>query len=260
MGKPPDLTARAARAARRAWRRSTAAELAAPQGGVVHRGQLRAVGIGRDDVRAEVDAGRWSMLGRHTVLLGDPAALGVTDGQGPPDWPARPWWAVWESGSRAVLVGASALVAAGLTGWREDTIHVSLPGNSTVHRLPGIRPHVLRTVVRKPGCGIPRAPVETAVIHAAQWAASDRRAATLIAMTVQQRLLPARRLLAAWRGTARSARRPLIDVVIRDVCDGAQSMGEIDFAGACRRYGLPAPTRQAVKTTASGRVYLDVWW
>lgn len=44
------------------------------------------------------------------------------------------------------------------------------------------------------------------------------------------------------------------------VCDGAHALGELDFARACRRHGLPEPTRQAVRRTNQGLIYLDVWF
>lgn len=58
----------------------------------------------------------------------------------------------------------------------------------------------------------------------------------------------------------RSTRRAFLDDVISDVTDGAQSLGELDFARMARRVGLPAPTRQAVRRGPHGRVYLDVSW
>jgi very-short-patch-repair endonuclease len=58
----------------------------------------------------------------------------------------------------------------------------------------------------------------------------------------------------------RSPRRQLLGAVIRDVCDGAHSLGELDFARMCRSAGLPPPTRQVVRTGPGGRVYLDVAW
>ena len=48
--------------------------------------------------------------------------------------------------------------------------------------------------------------------------------------------------------------------MVRDVCDGAHSLGELDFARLCRTRGLPEPDRQSVRTLADGRVYLDVAW
>ena len=48
--------------------------------------------------------------------------------------------------------------------------------------------------------------------------------------------------------------------MLRDVADGAQSLGELDFAAMCRRHGIPPPDRQVLRRTARGRVYLDVRW
>ncbi len=89
---------------------------------------------------------------------------------------------------------------------------------------------------------------------------TDRTAVLSCVSSVQQRLT---RRTDCWRrGSAcrRSRRRALLDTVIRDVCDGAHSLGELDFARMCRRAGLPPPTRQAVRTGPGGRVYLDVAW
>lgn len=79
-------------------------------------------------------------------------------------------------------------------------------------------------------------------------------------MTVQQRLTTPEALLAAWAATGRSPRRKLLADVIGDVCSGAHSLNELDFARWCRRAGLPAPTRQAVRVLGRGRAYLDAWW
>jgi very-short-patch-repair endonuclease len=38
------------------------------------------------------------------------------------------------------------------------------------------------------------------------------------------------------------------------------SLGELDFTRLARRYGLPRPSHQAVRTGPDGRVYLDISW
>lgn len=98
------------------------------------------------------------------------------------------------------------------------------------------------------------------MIHAAQWAVSDRQAALLICLPMQQRMTSPARLALAWRGVSRSARRTFLSNVVSDVTDGAHSLGELDFARMARRVGLPMPSRQAVRTGPGGRVYLDVSW
>ena len=98
------------------------------------------------------------------------------------------------------------------------------------------------------------------MVRAAMWARSDRAAATVMAMAVQQRLATADAVLLEARRLNRHKRRPLILAVARDVADGAQALSELDFAALCRRRGLPEPTRQRVLQGPRGRVYLDVSW
>ena len=108
--------------------------------------------------------------------------------------------------------------------------------------------------------GVPRVRPEAAAVHAAQWARSDRQAALVICLVVQQRLVRPERLLAHWLDQTRSPRRAFLHAVIRDVCDGVHSLGELDFARLCRARGLPEPSRQVVRVQRDGRVYLDVAW
>jgi very-short-patch-repair endonuclease len=217
---------------------------------VLHRAQLRRLGIGRDDVRSEVAAGRWAVAGRHTVLIG----------RGDLSAEAKRWQAVWESGSGAALDGAVALLAAGMTGFRADRIDVSIPHRNRWHRLAGVRVHRRRRMPAVMVAGIRRVRPELAVLHAASWASSDRQAALLLCLVVQQRLIRPTDLLAACAATRRMRRGSLIRHVVADVCDGIHSLGELDFASLCRRHGLPRPSRQVVRTTREGRIYLDVEW
>ncbi len=211
---------------------------------------LAAAGISRGTIRAHIEAGRWRRMGRHTVGVGDQRFSDT----------ALMWRAVWESGSRGALDGASSLIASGLTGWSEPRIHVSVPNSYAVHRVEGVWVHQPRNRGLILTVGVPRTRPEIAVIRAAQWARSDRAAATLLAMTVQQRLAHPNRVLEAWSMVARCKRRAFLETVIGDVCRGAQSLGELDFAVLCRARGLPEPTRQAVCLGPRGRVYLDVLW
>lgn len=231
-------------------RRLVGVELASDRGGVAHRRDLRAAGVDRHDVRIEVKAGRWRAEGLHTVHV-----LEVTK-----EPVAELWRAVWESGPGAVLDGAAALVAQGLTGFTPTAIDVSLPRSASVRAVEGVTAHQRRSLERSLSAGVPRIAPEWATIHAAQWAVSDRQAALLVCLPVQQRLVLPQRLLDTWRGVFRSHRRDFLGQVIPDVCDGAHSLGELDFSAWCRRYGLPEPLRQSVRTGPSGRVYLDVEW
>lgn len=231
-------------------RRSIAADLAAEHDGVVHRLALAQHGIDRFGIRNEVAAGRWFKAGRHTVAIGSPD-LGEE---------AQWWRAVWESGSGARLDGATALQAVGMTGFRSPLIEVTVPHDSRSHRVERVRLHRLREPAAVVGAGIRRVAPEVATVHAAQWAVTDRQAALLLCLPIQQRLTTVTRLQLVWRTVRRSPRRQFLDEVIADVTDGAHSLGELDFAGMARRAGLPRPTRQAVRDGPDGRVYLDVSW
>lgn len=125
--------------------------------------------------------------------------------------------------------------------------------------IEGVRHHRVRDLGPVVAVGLRRTRPEVAAIRAAQWAISPRQRATLIAMTIQQRLTP-EKLLGRWEGVRHSRWRALLDAVIADVCDGAHSLGELDFARMCRERGLPEPSRQALRTGPRGRVYLDVWF
>lgn len=240
----------AARRAERARRHQIAAGVAHRHGGVARLADLTGAGLTRGEIRSEIEAGVWKKVGVHTVDVagGAPSERGL-------------WWrALWESGVTAVLDGAAALVAAGLTGWTPEVIDVSVPNGCGPRAVPGVRHHRLRQLGPRVTHGLPRTKPHVAALRAAQWAASDRAAATLIAMAVQQGVASPTALLERRRRTTYSPRRDLLDVVVLDVCDGARSMSELDFARACRNRGIPEPTRQAPRQGRTGSVYLDVLW
>ncbi len=233
-------------------RHTRATAVAGDHDGVAHRHDLRDAGVTRADVRAEMDAGRWLTHGRHTVQIGagalSPAALR--------------WRALWESGGGAALDGVAALIAGGLTGFTQDRLDVCLPRDNRWHAVEGVVLHRCRPMppVRLSGC--PRVVPCVAVVHAASWARSDRAAVLLLCLVMQQRLVRPEDLLSAWNARRRmvpQARRRLLGEVIRDISDGAHSLGELDLVIELRRAGLPEPSRQIVQEHR-GRIYLDLGW
>ena len=234
----------------RTRRAAAFARVAAEHGGVAHRADLSREGVTRADLRTEIRAGRWWLAGRQTVLLVGAELVGES----------RWWSAVWESGPGAVLDGVSALAAAGLRKFDEDTVHVSVPSANRVHRAAGVtvhRPNAVGPVVH---ASVPRVRPELACLRAAAWARTDRTAALLISMSVQQRIVDRERLIATWAGIRYTSRRTLLDQVVRDVCDGAESLGELDFGALCASYGLPRPDRQIRRLRPNGVAYVDAGW
>lgn len=240
----------AAARAERERRQRLAESLAEPYDGLVTRAMLRQAGLTRGQVRSQLERGAWRAVGIHTISITGAEPVGR----------ARWWWALWESGQHAALDGVTSLLAAGLKGWTEAMVHVSVPNNATVRPLADVRHHRPRQLGRVIDTALRRTAPEVAAIRAAQWARSDRAAATLLAMVVQQRLLLPATLLEAWSAVRNSARRDFLTAVIGDICDGAHSLAELDFAALCRQRGLPEPTRQAMRAGVNGRVYLDVLW
>lgn len=221
--------------------------------GVLSRSALRDHGWDRDAVARQVAAGRWAVHGHQTVAL-HTASLGLE---------ARWWRAICEVGPRvAVLDGVTALHAGGLRGYTDDQIHVSVKHTARLGRVDGVRLHkVIRRVDGELAlAGIPRTMPAVAAVRAAHWAVSDRQAALLLVMPVQQRMVTGSQLLEAVQRVPGRNRRAFIGTVARDIADGAQSLGELDFAALCRARRLPEPARQTVRRGPRGTVYLDVRW
>ncbi|WP_435203120.1 hypothetical protein [Janibacter sp. GS2] len=228
-------------------------EVSAETGHVLDHRRLRQLGVTRFQAAAQVAAGRWRRVGRQTFSTRD----------APLDDLAQRWRAVWEAGEGIALVdGVSALQVAGLTGWTEDRVHISALHNHNVGPISGVAVHkVIRRVEGEvAGVGLPRTTPAVAAIRAAHWAVSDRQAATIMAMTVQQRLATGAQLLAARRRVRGRTRRAFIRGIALDIADGAQALGELEFAQACRRRGMPEPTRQVLRVLPGGRAYLDVYF
>ena len=219
------------------------------------RRQLYRAGWTRWMVESEVRAGRWHRLGRQTLFVLDAAA--------PPDEAlARRWWAVLEVGGRAAIDGVTALQHAGLRGYDQPEMQVSV-AKSGVHQRPrGVR--VYETRRRRPtdlvGIGLPCVRPSVAAVRGALWARTDRQAALVLVMTVQQRIAPVHDIAEALGTVIRHRRRRLLLAVLADIADGVQSMGELDFARLCRSVGLPEPDRQVLRRGSRGRVYLDAYW
>lgn len=234
----------------RGQRQRVAEDVAAPYDGVATMSMLLAAGLTRGQIKAYLDRGAWGRFGRHTVCV---TGLTLTG--------RAPWWrALWESGKHAALDGATALLASGLTGWSAKHIDVTVPNNARVRPIEGVRHHRLRERAPLLDAELRRTRPEVAAIRAAQWATSDAAAATILAMTIQQGRTTTVKLLERWRQVGYSRRRTLLDAVIKDICAGAESLGELDFARVCRERGLREPDRQVVRTGRNGRVYLDVLW
>jgi len=108
--------------------------------------------------------------------------------------------------------------------------------------------------------GLPRVRPAIAAIRAALWARSDRQAALVLAMSVQQRITTPEALAEAFSAVRRHRRRKFIGQILADLSSGAQSIGELEFAQLCRKFGLPEPDRQTLRRGPDGVFHLDANW
>lgn len=229
-----------------------AESIAADYGGVLSRRQLAGLGVGRGLIARVVRDRRWALRGRWTIAV----HCGMLEPTG--DF----WRAVHEVGGSALVDGTSALRAAGLTGLDDEGVHVSVHMLKRSPDVPGVAIHKVsrRLADDRMPSGLPRTRPALAALRATQWAVSDRQAALFLAMPVQQRLVTGEQLRATHADYTGRRRRALVATLIRDIIDGAQSLGELDFAAMCRTRGLPPPERQVVVAGPDGRYYLDVRW
>ena len=232
----------------------TLRDLAAAQCAVVSRKQLRDLGIDRWQIRNQIRARRWRLVGSRVVVLNRGE---LTNHQ-------RRWVAVLHAGPAAALARRSALEAAGLHGWPATATHVVVARGTRVAPLSGVVVHESRGQLeadidwRK---SPPRSRVERAAIDEACALREPRTACALLAAVVQQRLTTAARLRTTLVTTPRARNRKLLMAVLADIEGGAQALSEIDFVALCRRAGLPPPAQQVVRTDRFGRRrYLDVVW
>ncbi len=238
---------------RRAQLRADATTMSTAYGGVLSRRRLAHLQYTRHDIARETAAGRWVLHGRQTVALHN-GALGAQ---------AQRWRAVWEVGEGiAVIDGVTALQVAGMTGFDDDRVHVSVIHRHDIEPVVGVVVHKVRR--RDPGdvteVGLPRTKPAAAAIRAAHWAVSDRQAALLLVMPVQQRLTTGALLTQARLRVRGRTRRATIRALVADIADGAHSLGELDVAAMLRSQGIPAPTRQELRVLPRGRAYLDLYW
>jgi very-short-patch-repair endonuclease len=229
-----------------------ARERGSTQGWVVSRKQLYAAGITRWEIRGQVRMRRWQLIGDQSVCLHN----------GPIQDEGHHWAAVFQGGPRALLDGASALIAAGLERFTVERIRVSVPRGAKIRRN---RRYNIRQTRRwddddRAPAGIPRTRPEIAAVRGFLWAGSSREATYLLILTVQQGFAPVEAIGREALRIRKDKRRALLYSVVDDLLGGVRSLGELDVVRELRRRGLPPPDRQVLRRDKRGRYYLDLYW
>jgi very-short-patch-repair endonuclease len=229
-----------------------ARKLGKHQGWVVSRKQLYAVGITRWEIRGQVRMRRRQLIGDQSVCLHN----------GPIEDSGHYWAAVFQGGPRAMLDGASSLVAGGLEHFTVDRIRVSVPRGARIRRN---RRYNIRQTRRWDEAdvapsGITRTRPAVAAVRGFLWASTDKEATYLLTAAVQQGLTPVEAVGHEALRIRKDKRRCLLFAVIDDLLGGSRSLGELDVVRELRRRSLPPPEQQALRRDKRGRYYLDLYW
>lgn len=221
------------------------------QEGVLTRRQLAAAGFPDRRVRTALDARRWRTFGRTVVVLHNGT---LTPRQ-------REWVAVLLPDKAAALAGLSAATAAGLRGFEPDQVHIVVGHDTQVSAPRWVKLHESRrfgVADINPVAAPPRTRAARAVIDAATWSWPPRRACAILCAAVQQRVVPADRLLTELRRAGRIRHVRIMRDILGDIGGGGHTLAEIDLGPLALQAGLPRPRRQVLRPEPNGRVrYID---
>jgi very-short-patch-repair endonuclease len=226
--------------------------LAAEQDGVISRRQLYGLGVTRWQVVANLRAGRWQRVGDQSICVHT----------GPLSQRAKHWAAVFQGGPRAQLDGASALIESGLVRFELERVRVSVPRGAKVRRSRecDIRQTRRWSAGDLAPSGVPRTRPDVAAVRAGLWARSDRQAALVVTMAVQQGITTAEDIGRQLIRIRRDRRRLLLHALVNDLLDGARSLGELEIGEELARRGMPRADRQVLRQDRRGRYFLDLYW
>jgi hypothetical protein len=221
--------------------------MARSQNGVIHRDQCRAIGVHRSYVRNQLDAKRWTAWGDKVLLLQN----------------ARPsrrqlmWIAILDARPLAALCSHTSLELAGFRSFAAEAkeIHLLIPRGTKVTRFPGVVVHESRRLGEARWTedrGLRRTEDSRSVIDAAAWQPWPRFACLMLAAAVQQRLCTPADLEHALSYVGRVRHKAYLRVALADIARGAHSLGELDVAAICRKFGLAPPERQMRRRDRGG--------
>jgi len=214
----------------------------------VSRLQAYRLGVTRSEVRANVRARRWRRVGSQSLAMHT----------GPLTELGRWWAAVFEAGPRAQLDGESSLIAGGLERYAAERIRVSVPRGARVRRGKGLDIRQTRrwSADDLVTGGVPRTRNDVAAVRAALWARTDKQAALLLTMAVQQGLTTADRLGVEMLRIRRDRRRLFIHEVLLDLLGARGRWGSSTSPASAVGEASPSP---AVRSCDAGRKGATTW-
>jgi hypothetical protein len=159
------------------------------------------------------------------------------------------------------LAGLTAAAVAGLRGFDDAFVHIVVAGSCSARLPPWVRVHNSRRFtdddIRR-GPELPRTTTDRALVDAAAWTASPRRACAILCAGVQQRVTRSQSLAAEFERAGAIRHNRILRAVLGDISGGGHTLSELDLAPLAHRAGLPPPRRQVLRREARGRVrYVD---
>lgn len=225
-------------------------DLVAGQCGVFARWQANAIAVDRGLINARLASGRWQRLyqGVYAAFTGRPGR------------DAELWAAVLRAGPRAVLSHQTAAEVEGFAARPSRLIHVTVPLDQHMVRVPGIAVHRSSRIelTRHPLRTPPRTRVEETALDLAHTAATLDDAFGWISRPCSRRLTVAPLLLEAMQHRNRMRWRSELTLALADVAEGVLSPLEHRYVRDVERaHGLPPAKRQVLITRGGQRQYLD---
>lgn len=213
--------------------------------GVVTRAQLSAAGLGRHDIERLIR--RRGLRQVHSGVY--------VDHTGPLTLEQRIWAAVWAC-APAVICGPT------LLGPSPDdaVIHVAIDATRRLKPPVGVRLHRVRGLdaMAQWKAEPPRMRREDAVLLEVGAATTELDVVRLLTDAARDRAIGAERLRAALPRHRRIRRRAFVAALLDDLAAGVNSVLEWGYVVRVERaHGLPTPTRQAPRHTATGREFRD---
>jgi hypothetical protein len=226
-------------------------ELAWTQDGVLTTSQAVGGGLTWAMIRSRLEQRRWQRLetGVYAVFSGPPGRRTVL------------WGAVLRSGPGAVLSHQTAAELGGLTDRPSSLIHITVPGDRYVERIPGIVIHRSSRVGQAvhPVLTPPRTRLEETVLDLAGAAATLDDACGWITRAVGRRLTTPAQLQEAMTLRARLRWRRQMAQALTAEWRGVHSSLEYRYLRDVERpHLLPRGVRQARARQGSSTIYRDV--
>jgi hypothetical protein len=223
------------------------------QHGIATRQQLKACGVYRSTIGANLAGRRWRRLNEHVIATHN----------GPLTRRQAMWAVVLSAHGPVALCSLTVYELYDIPFGGTEVIHVLVKRGARVLAVPGVRIKVHESrrfpppddVQRREG--LPITALARAAVDAAAWSGDVRAAWRLAVAPVQ-----ARRVRPEWireeldkAGRVRYHRQ--LGLLLVDLEGGAQALSEVEFLRFCRRHGFPTPRCQARLDSAGRRRWLD---